>query len=251
MGAITASSPTRSLSAAFSPVNISYGLGGVLTNWLYTGTQFDFLADASGTGNAVVPVVGTVPTDAVAMELQVNGNAVDDYLFVTTTNSGLAAAGNFAANIALNVLNVRYVTNGQPMVVPLLAVGTALTAPRVATGKASARCQGRWISQSSNLPYLLGSTTADLLTGANSQQQFTFGSSTKYPAGYSAILMQVLGPGPIRIYTDGTAVTSTTGFLLGPGTYLVDFAKHGISMAALKMYLPTGTNVVSNALMPA
>lgn len=251
MGAIAVASPSRSLSAAFSPVNIGYGLGGPLTNWLYTGAPFDFAADQSATGNPVVPTVGTVPADAVAMELQVNGNASDDYLFVTTINSGLSSTGVIASNVAANLLGARYVANGQPMVIPLLAVGTALPAMRVATGKASARCQGRWISQAANLPYLLASTTADLLTGANSSQQLAYSNGTKYPAGYSAVVMQVLGPGPIRVYTDGTAVTSTTGFLVGPGTYLIDVAKHGIALSALKMYLPTGTNVVANALAPA
>jgi hypothetical protein len=249
MGSIAIASPNRSLQNLL-PNNQGYSIGSPLTPWKYSGATFDFAADASGTGNAVVPTLGTVPTDAVAIEMWVNGNASDDYIFATTVAGQLGATGVFATNITANLAAVRWAASGGKIIIPCTAIGTAPTL-RVATGKASARIQGRFISQASGFPYLLASLTNSLLIGAGGSQQFAFTDAARFPAGYNAVLLQVLGAGPMRVYFDGTAVTSTTGDLVPPGTYLIDLALHGVSLSALRMHLPTGTNVFAHSLKAA
>lgn len=251
MGAISIASPFTPLNQGLSSaaVNLPWS-GNALAPWRYTGTVFDFAADGSGTGAAVVPTLGTVPTDACAVEMWVNGNAADDYIFVTTVLGQLASAGSYASNIAANLLAVRWAASGAHIIIPFVTVGTAPTL-RVATGKASARIQGRFLASGSGYPYLLGSVTNNVLTGAGGVQQLAYTDASRFPTGYCGALIQVLGTGPARAYWDGTAPTSTTGDLIAPGTYLIDQALHGVALSALRFYLASGTNIVAHSLVYA
>lgn len=251
MGSIVLSSPFQPLTAGNQTQN--QGLqwsGNALVPWKYSGTLFDFDATATNTGNAVVPTLGTVPTDAVAIEMWVNGNAADDYIFATTVAGQLGATGVFATNITANLAAVRWAASGQHIIIPFSTVGTAPTL-RVATGKASARIQGRFISQAAGYPYLLGSATNSILTGAGAQQQFAFSDLSRFPVGYCGVIMQVLGSGVARMTTDGTVATATVGDIIPAGAYLIDQALHGVSIAALKMFLPVGVNVYAHSLVYA
>lgn len=248
MGSITLASPFQPLASAVLPQNQSLPwIGNPLVPWKYTGAVFDFDGTATNTGNAVVPTLGTVPADAIGVEMWVNGNAADDYIFATTVAGQLGLTGVFATNITANLAAVRWAASGQHIVIPFMTAGVAPTL-RVATGKTSARIQGRFISQSAGMPYLLSSMTNSILIGAGASQQFAYTDPSRFPAGYCGVIMQVLGAGPMRITIDGTAVSSTTGDLIPPGVYLIDQALHGISLAALRMYLPVGTNVYAHAI---
>lgn len=252
MGSTTLASPFHRLTAGQQTSNLSQKwLGNVLTPWKYSGPLMNFDATAADTGNPVVLTTGTVPSDAVAVEMWVNGNASDDYLF-TAVNSGiLSATGVIASNVTANLLNTRFTANGDHIIIPFSTIGVAPSTIRVATGKAAARCQGRFISQAAGLPYMLASTTQDKLVGAAASIQLNFGSATIYPTGYSAAIFQIVGPGPVRCTFDGSAPTATAGDILLPGTYLLDFALHGISITALRFFLPTGSNIVSHTLTNA
>lgn len=250
MGAIALSSPFIPLNQGSQAAAVSLPWSGnAIAPWRYTGSVFDFAADGTN-GAAVVPTLGTVPADACAVEMWVNGNAADDYIFVTTVLGQLAATGAFATNISANLLAVRWAASGAHIIIPFLTLGSAPTL-RVATGKAGARIQGRFLAAGSGYPYLLGSVTNNVLTGAGAVQQLAFSDASRFPVGYCGALIQVLGTGPARAYWDGTAPSATTGDLLPIGTYLVDQALHGVPLSALRFFLPSGTNLVAHSLVYA
>lgn len=216
-----------------------------------TGAFIDFEATSGGTGNALVGPWGSVPADACAVELWVNGTAVDDYMFFATETGRVAQLGNFAANNAANLLAARWVSSGAHAIIPFANVGTVPTTLRLAVGKTPARIQGRWLSSSQGFPYLLASPTMHLLTGASGVLQFNVASTAQFPVGYVGNVFQVLGTGPVRYTRDGTTPSVTQGDILPTGTYYFDQNRHGVSLAALKFYLPAGTNILGNSLFNA
>lgn len=252
MGLITLASPFQPVTTGNQTQNKNLQwAGNALVPWKYSGAAFDFGADAGDTGDAVVPILGTVPADAIGIEMWVNGNASDDYIFSATVAGHLGATGVFATNITANLLAVRWAASGGHIIEPFVTMGVAPTL-RVATGKAAAHIQGRFISATSGFPYRLATSNNAKLTGANSVQQIPYNNAAYFPVGYAGAIIQVLGAGPARFTIDGGAgTTATNGDILPIGTYLIDQALHGVSLAALKIYLPTGTNIVYRALFNA
>lgn len=250
MGSIALASPFVSLTDSLVVPNQALtSLGSAITPYKYSGGFIDFALDT--TGNPTVGTFSSVPTDAVAVELWVNANGASDYLFANTASGVLSATGVIGTNITANLAAVRSVASGAHMTVPFVTVGTVPTTLRFAGGVSGARCQGRYISQSSGFPYLLGSTTQFQLTGAGAQQQMPFNSAGIFPVGYAGAWFQVIGSGAARFTIDGTATSATLGDILPLGTYYIDQAKHGISLAALRIWLPTGVNIIGNSLVTA
>lgn len=242
---------------AMSPESrpISY-LGSPIAKWKSSGTDFDFALSADG--GPTVGTFGTVPADAIALEVWSDGAASDDYVFWSSRSGQLSNVGVLATNISNNLGATnpnRYVSSGQHQIIPLQAVGSIGAALRFAGGKASARCQGRFITQSSGLPYLLanssGSSEEFVLSGAGASQQLPYNNTAKFPAGYTGCFFQVVGSGGIRARWDGSAPTALFGELLSNGYYWIDTSKHGISLSALRLYMPSGTRIIGNALVSA
>lgn len=252
MGSIALASPFVSLTDGAIVANQSLPhFGTALMAYKYSGALIDFaLSDANGGAHAF-SFTG-VPTDATALELWVNANGSTDYLFMRHLGGTLSNTGVLASNITANLAGqARWVASGAHMVIPLQTVGAVPSTLRFAFGVASgARVQGRYISSGAGFPYALASTTEDVFTGAAAQVQLVFASGTKYPqlTATVGVIMQIYGSAPARITIDGTAASATNGDMVPAGTYLIDFAKMGISITALRIFLPTGTNIISNAL---
>lgn len=250
MSFIATASPQRSLSDSLVIPNQALpGVGTPLTLYKYSGAVIDFGLPSDG-GPAVV-TFPTVPTDAVALELWVNASAADDYLFAALVGGRLASTGVLATNISANLLACRSVVSGNHMVLPLQTVGVIPATWRFAGSKSGSRIQGRFISQAAALPYLMGSTTEIVMTGAGASQQLPFSDTNRFPVGTNACTFQILGPGPVRMTMDGTVPTATVGDVLQPGTYLIDMARHGLALSALRFFMPAGTNLVGHSLKPA
>lgn len=224
------------------------GMGSLAVPYLYTGSMID--AAGVDTGNAIAPSWGTVPADAVGVEVWVNGNAADDYLFWATNSGVLSATGVLATNVAANVAANRHVASGQSAIIPFVTQGVVPATLRLAVGKTSVRYQARWISASSlNFPYRLSTNIAFGLTGAGASQLLPTSNATFFPAGYKAVQFQICGSGVARMTTDGTVPTATVGRILPTGTYLIDEDRMGVSLATVRLFLPTGTNAVGSALV--
>ena len=251
MGAITLSSPFSSLTDSLLVPNQGLTwMGNAPAPYKYTGTWFDF--DGGGaTGNAVVGTWGTVPTDAVAVELWVNGTAATDYLFTATDVGRLSATGVTATNTTANLAATRWVASGQHLIIPFATVGTIPTTLRLAVGAAGLRIQGRFLAQSSGFPYLLANATTQALTGAGASQSPNVGGATFLNTGYCGAVMHINGTTPARVTWDGTTPTATLGDILPAGTYLIDQSRHGISLASLRLFLASGTNAIFNSLVYA
>ena len=224
-------------------------IGESLTRYRYSGAQIDFALAADGGPNVVT--FPSTPADAVGIEVWLNANGSTDYLFMAMVGGRLANVANLANNVAANLAACRYVTSGAHMVIPFVTKGTNPSTLRFATGNASSRIQGRFISDASMFPYLTGSTTEFVLTGAGASQQLPYTDTGRFPAGYVGTVLQVLGSGVARFTIDGTVPTATVGDILVPGTYVIDTLATGIALSALRIYLPTGTNVVGHSLMAA
>lgn len=226
------------------------GMGSPMVPHVYTGTLIDVAVDGSGNASNAVALL-TAPADAVGVELWFNGNASDDYLFIATNSAVLNSAGaDLAAKTAANLANQQYVASGESIVVPFVTQGTVPSSLRFAVGKSSGRVQGRWIAAASPAaPYLLATNIPFPLTGANGSQIIPTSNTTYFPAGYKACIFQISGTGVARMTTDGTVPSATVGRILPVGRYLIDEDRMGISIAATRLYLPTGLNVAGNALV--
>lgn len=251
MGSIATASPNRSLTdSAIIQAQTLPGLGAPIAMFKYSGALIDFALTANG--DTGVGTFTSPPTDAVALEMWVNANAPTDYLFFATKSGNLSNAGVTATNVTANLLVSRWVASGQLLTIPLAAVGAVPAGFRFASGVASgARAQGRYLSQSSLFPYLLGTAEHFTLTGAGGSQQFPYGNTFYFPVGYVGAWFQILGTGVARCTIDGTTPTASVGAILLPGLYYVDFAKHGVSAAALRFFLPSGLNICGNSLLSA
>lgn len=249
MGSIVPSSPFASLTdARLVPNQALPGVGLPLGSYKHTGLWYDFAMAADGGPNAFT--FTGVPTDAVALEVWANGSAADDYVFWSGVGGLLSNAGALATNVAANLLARRHSAAGQPMLLPFSAKGVLPSTWRFAGSKAATRLNARCVADSSAIPYLSATATEWNLTGNNTSQQLPFNSAPIFPVGTVAVQMQLVGPGPARLIWDGTQPPSATfGALLTPGSYLLDIAKHGIALSALRIFLPTGTNLVGNALI--
>lgn len=250
MGNVVVATPFRNiLTAAPNQNQAMPWIGKPFASWKYSGAQIDFALTATGDATAVS--FGTVPTDAVGVELWVNANGSTDYLFTSTQAGRLSGTGVIGTNITANLAATRYVANGDHIIMPFLTVGAAPASFRVACGVSGARCQGRFISQAAGYPYMLGTTTEWVLTGAGASQQLPYGSTGSFPVGNIGALMQLVGSGVARYTIDGTVPSATYGDILVPGTYYIDIAAHGIALSALRVFLPTGTNLIGSSLMSA
>lgn len=253
MGSIALNSPFQPLYLSSAPNNLPvYGLGTALTQYKYTGGFIDFPTDVNGNATAGGGTAWSAPpSDAVAVEVWMNSNGATDYLFTSTQSGILTAAGVIATNITNNLAASRWVTAGQHLLIPLSTVGSIPAGFRFATGISGGRVQGRYVAQSTGFPYLLGSATQFTVTGAGASAQLPFNSGATFPAGYSAVVFQVVGSGLARFTIDGTTPTAILGDILPPGAYLIDLALHGIALSALRIFLPAGLNVVGNSLVYA
>jgi hypothetical protein len=258
MGSITLASPFQSLTSSLFASNQNMpAFGNALTPYKYTGTQFAVALDPSG--RAVTIGSPTVPADAVAMELwSANNVGASDYLFWASRSAVLAGdnTGNNANDLISNTAKnngssgsapQRFVVNGAHFILPFNTVGTAPTGWRFARGSTGLLTFARFLASSSNFPYLAAGTEEFIVVGANNVQQMPTGTAAKFPTGYGAAVFQVIG-GAVRMTSDGTDPTSSNGDLVAAGTYYVDQSAHGLSLAALKFYMSTGTFIVGHSL---
>lgn len=229
------------------------GLGDSLFNFKYTGVAFSFLLAADGGPTAAS--FGTVPSDAVGIEVFANSAGANDWLFFLPRAS-MTSGGSLGANLTAHQLECFGVTAGAPMVVPFTAQGVASATTRWGGNTASMRCTGRFIAASSQYPYLLGSVanavTETVLIGdgaTTGTRQLPFGDTNRFPAATTAVQIQVLGL-PIFITTDGAIPTAATGVMVQPGRYVLDLAEQGVALSALKMFIPTGAVVLAMSLVP-
>lgn len=233
-----------------TPVQDQPGLGTPLLRYKASGPVIDFGLPADG-GPAVV-TWPTVPADAVGVELWLSATGSTDYLFAALTAGRLNSAGaDLAAKVAANLAACRWVASGQPMVIPFVTKGVVPTTLRFATGNASSRIQGRFISEASQFPYLLGSTSEFTVTGANASAQLPHTDTNRFPADAVGCVLQLLGTGQARFTVDGTVPTATVGDIRQPGTYWIDLEAMGIAFSALRIFLPTGLNIVGHSLRSA
>lgn len=249
MGAIAFSSPFSSLTDSLVIPNQGItGFAQPMSQLKYSGSTFDFIG--TDNGNALVGTFSSVPTDAVGIEVWVNGNAADDYLFWASTSGILSGTGTLATNITDNLATNFVVASGNHAVIPFVTVGTVPSTLRFAVGKTGARVQGRYVSQASGFPYLLATNIPFELTGAGAAQAAPTGNATFFPSGYCGLIFRVSGTTPARMTMDSNATppTATVGDILPGGTYYIDQARHGVSLAALRFYLATGTNIQGIAL---
>lgn len=251
-------SATTATPAQLASLRASIGVGNSKTSPFgaalfpskYTGVLAD-AAQTSGTLAHFFPFTSP-PADAVAVELWVNADGPTDYLFCSLVSGRLSANGANATDIAANLASCRSVTGGAKLILPLVTKGVVPSTWRFAFGVASgASLQGRYISESELGPYLCASTTEFVLTGAGASQQLPYSDTSRFPVGTTGFVMQVTGSTPARVTVDGTVPTATRGAIVRAGTYLVDYDRDGFSVSALRMYLPTGTNVVGNTLKSA
>lgn len=252
MGSIAIASPFTSLKNALLAGNQAVqGFGNPMFRYKYSGAIFD-IAQTDANGGAHAFTFPTPPTDAVGMEVWVNAAGSTDYLFWRHIGGQLSATGVLATAAAENIAGkARWVNSGNHAIIPFLTVGTVPSTLRFAFNTASgSRLQGRYISQSAGFPYRLAAAEEDAFTGAGAKVTLNTGVANKYPAGYTAIVMQVYG-GPMRVCLDGTDPTATLGDIVPAGTYIIDFSRHGVSATALEMYLPAGCNLLVNSLFNA
>lgn len=259
-GSVVVANPNRSLSSILGfqgPATIiSPGFGSAVCRHKYTGESTDFALDVTGIETA--SATWTVPADAVAAEYWVNSLTATDEMYIATATGVISASGSdLTTRAAYNTINVMKVVGGEKIVMPFETVGVRPLF-RFATNVSGLRCQGRYISQSSGTVKYKQATSVpltasvlDKLTGNSSGiQQFNYGTTNKFPAGYTAVMFRVEGPGPVR-WSLGSPQnpTATVGDFLTPGLYLIDVADTGIALTAIRFYIPTGTNIVAYALL--
>lgn len=258
MGSIALSSPHRSLFDSQSYANLAApGMGGALVPYKYTGSNLTFDVTLAALGAPTAPAWPTQPADAIAVELWASSDAAADGIAFAVRSGQLSNTGVLATNTSNNIgttgsLPSRYAVAGAHIVVPLSAVGAAPGSTwRVAyLTTAGIKLQGRYISQASNFPYLCGAVEEFLLVGAGAVVQLPTATANKFPTGYSGAVIQVIGAG-VRMTVDGTAPTAALGDIVAPGVYNVDQTRHGVSLAAIKFYLPASTFLVGHSLSPA
>jgi len=242
------------VSVITSVSNVSLpGLGNPISRYKSTGVDFDFALDA--TGNATAGTWGTVPADAIALEVWCNTSAAGDYLFFASRTGQLSAAGVLATNISNNTggtnPNGRFVVAGAKMVIPLSAIGAVDSTFRFAGSKATGRCQGRYITSNAAFPYKLASAEEWTIAGAGASAQMPYTNTAKFPASTVGTVFQIKGASGTRIRYDGGSPTATAGELLEPGYYFLDYARHGIAASALRFYVPSGVWISGNTLVAA
>lgn len=253
----TAATPAQlaAILAALGSPRSGFGSCEALARYLYTGETTDFALNADGTETA--SATWTTPADAVAAEYWVNSLTSTDEMYIATTTGVISASGSdLATRAAYNTINVMKVVGGEKIVIPFETVGVRPLL-RFGTNVSGLRCQGRYISAASpNLKYKqavsvpLTASVMDKLVGNSSGiQQFNYGTTNKFPAGYTAVMFRVVGPGPVRCSLGSPQnPTATVGDFLAPGLYFIDVAAHGIALTAIRFYIPTGTNIVAYAL---
>lgn len=226
----------------------------------YTGALIDYSATAEGAPQT--PVWPTPPNDAVALQLWSNSIATNDGFALTLRAGRLDSTGVLATNTAANMGTAnnsvtgvrqpaRHVIGGQSMILPLSAVGASVpatfrTAALTSNGQ---RIQGYFISEASGFPYRMTATVEILLVGTSVLNAFNFPTSTAtiFPTGYKAVDFQVIGNGA-RFTVDNASglPTATQGMPLPAGSYTWDEARHGVSFATVKFWLPENTSIVGH-----
>lgn len=254
MGSITLASPFTSLSdSLIVPNQAMPGMGSALTAYKYTGSNLTFDLALDPSGNATVPAWPTVPADAVGMEVWSSSATAGDGLAFAIRASILSATGVIATNTANN----KGTSGSQPsrhteatahMVLPFQTVGAVPSTWRFAQLQNSGqKIQGRYISQAAGFPYLMAGAEEFLVVGAANVYQLPTGTAAKFPTGYCGAVIQVIG-NAVRFTMDGSNPGAAVGDVLAAGTYWVDQAKHGVSLAALKFWLPSSTFLVGSSL---
>lgn len=228
------------------------GLGSPINLFKTSGTDFDFALE--NTGNPTVGTWGTVPADACAIEFWSNGTASDDVIYWATRSGNLSSTGNLATNLANNdgaTNPARRLSSGEHVVLPLTTTGTVDALFRFAGGKAGARMQGRFLSANSRFPYRLNSNTEAVIAGAGASAQLPFTDTSRFPAGTIGVTLQIKGAGGVRARYDGGVPSASFGDLLPNGNYFIDYARHGVSVSALRLFVPANTWIIANALKAA
>lgn len=254
MGSIAIASPFKGLNDSLVVQNQNLpGMGSALTAFKYTGSNLTFDLSLDPNGGPTVPAWPTVPADAVGMEIWSSSSTAGDGLAFALRSGILSNTGVLATNAAAN----KGTSGSQPsrftdafshMVLPFQAVRVVPTTWRFALlVTAGQKLQGRYISQAAGFPYLMAGAEEFLLVGAGAQQTLPTGTAAKFPSGYCGAVFQVIGAG-VRFTMDGSSTGAAVGDILAPGTYWVDQAKHGVSLAALKIWLPSGTFIVGSSL---
>lgn len=253
---------TRALRAqmgtALSVSNRSILAGGTPASpYKVTGPYLDL-----GLTTEAAPTVATwptIPADAVAVELfpaAITVGPSDGFAFAIRSgilgNTGVLATNTANHTGATGTVPSRHVLGAQSMRLFLPARGVTPPATwRFALLNTNGiRMQGHFLSDANLLPYSMTATEEFLLVGANAQLTFPALTAAKFPSGYTAVVFQVIGTG-VRYTTDGTATGAGTGRVLPAGIYDWDEVLHGVSFAAVKIYLPNGTFVVGHAIGPA
>lgn len=254
MGSIAISSPFTGLGDSLVVQNQNLpGMGSALTAYKYTGSNLAFDLSLDPNGGPTIPAWPTVPADAIGMEIWSSSSTAGDGIAFALRSGILSNTGVLATNAAAN----KGTSGSQPsrftdafshMVLPFQAVGAVPTTWRLALlVTAGQKLQGRYISQAAGFPYLMAGAEEFLLVGAGGQQQLPTATPAKFPSGYCGAVFQVIGAG-VRFTLDGSSTGAAVGDILAPGTYWVDQAKHGVSLAALKIWLPASTFIVGSAL---
>lgn len=255
MGSIALSSPFSSLSDSLVVPNQAMpGMGSALTSYKYTGSNLTFDLSMDPNGGPTVPAWPTVPADAVGMEIWSSSATSGDGLAFALRPSILSNTGVIATNTAANKgasgsQPSRFTTETNHMILPFQAVGVVPTTWRLAQLQtAGQKLQGRYISQSAGFPYLMAGAEEFLVVGSANVSTLPTGTAAKFPTGYCGAVFQVIGAG-VRFTMDGSAPGAAVGDVLAAGaTYWVDQSKHGVSLAALRFWTPSGTFLVGSSL---
>lgn len=231
-------------------------LGTALTSHKYTGSNLAFDLALAADGGPTVPAWPTVPSDATGVELWGSTSAAADGIAFAPRSAVLANTGVLATNTATNKgasgsTAVVHVLAGAHITIPFATQGAVPAGWRVALLEtAGIKLQGRYISAAANLPYKIGGTEEFRLVGAGGQQLLPVATTAKFPVGYVGCVMQVIGAG-VRFTLDGSTTGAAVGDILAPGIYYVDETRHGVSLAAMKIWLPASTFVVGHSLIAA
>lgn len=254
MGSIAIASPFKGLNDSLVVQNQNLpGMGSALTAFKYTGSSLNFDLNFDPSGNPTVPAWPTAPADAVGMEVWSSSSTAGDGFAFALRASILSSTGVIATNTATN----KGTSGSQPsrftladahMVLPFQVVGTVPTTWRFAQLQNSGqKLQGRYISQAAGFPYLMAGAEEFLVVGNGNVFTLPTGTAAKFPSGYCGAVFQVIGAG-VRFTMDGSAPGAAVGDPLAVGTYWVDQAKHGVSLAALRFWMPSSTFLVGSSL---
>lgn len=254
MGSIAISSPFTGLGNSLVVQNQNLpGMGSALTAYKYTGSNLSFDLSLDATGNATVPAWPTVPADAVGMEVWSSSTTAGDGIAFALRAGILSGTGVLATNAANNKgasgsQPSRFTDASTHMVLPFQTVGAVPSTWRFALLVTSGqKLQGRYISQAAGFPYLMAGAEEFLVVGTANIFTLPTGTAAKFPSGYCGAVIQVIGSG-VRFTMDGSAPGAAVGDLIAAGTYWVDQAKHGVSLAALRFWMPSGTFLVGSSL---